>query len=1260
MKDLEIVDIDYSAKKAEFKKEDKVDLAKISPPWIVPEEGPMYGDNTLRVIRGGLDLVRGKDWVPVTDVPKLSELTGKPVYLYVELKDHILATGGEVSLVYQRVGKPVISVKTLLEMLQEMVIEGKPVDWETQINNKPKTYYPAWHSHDIQNPNELVGFGGLVELFSMFTYRARQDGGRVRELLEELQKEVWDKLNYVQKLLWGSIMTHSRNYENPHDLKPSDVDLSNVANNATATPQQDADALRDDLYSTPAGLKRLTEELAPDTEDFIIQSELPFGYFGSGIYIPPPITGSFEGLGGDYENSAFCQEGNGWTIGLLRAYDGRVKNLYYIYKTDIRNRDEKVVPWLHTYVQYQHPTISAEGKQPNYVINGSNNDVLMVGVTDNPYNQTGVDDTFYICLSNSTFDPNSHDMKKTNFNELVGPAGPGGADGLKPAPGYTTIAHAGSWVYLIVSYNSHDGFTPGAGVGLENYQQRFFRAKYSDLSNKDIDTVIFQPVDVTYDTVARVRRSGKSMVMVDYDHNQEGLITKGLFNFNPPVNTATSHRRRQFIVVGNPNNPTMSRVRILTISYATKTMADASTAGWGHLVVDYEWNAETNTWTLSPHWEFATYDVNTASVVNPTNSWKEWCAAWNSQQYHMASFSVPAGSYIPGFGFLTIGSRQTGTPPLMVVSTQYNRDGDPQRDYEYMGMAPNWTMSTGQDNSWWNMMVLRSPFGVSGFPRWYADLYRVDGKIRATPIEIFMAETEDQNTANFYRITEGGDGDNYDKRDALQSKYIAKPIYGRKTNSNFGGVNGIHYDIPTVNRPKKKDVKSRETGIFGYLRRNMIANPGAPYEFSRKTYDNGTISPIQMENDGSIVVNLNLNFTMEPLSKTLFARPITAEKLRVPRAVWDGVIKTAMETHYVDTLDMGVSFYVCQDPGVNSDQPYCMFSIIYHVKGSPTLTRSIIGRFNWEVGSVGADGIRVMKMGAITYPFSGSNYAKQRLVPPTQNPENVIAYNEHAVKPDGTWNSLVYRYSINICYPHMEILDFPEEGPRNMEMCWFTGIQIGTIGNATTQRIFLRHRNNQTVEATSSTGAGQSFNEYAFQVQANPQWGWLQGVPAAESGGAMDLMVPWKGPEGGLPVEQDKYIMLGATYVEGNWSVFINADINATFNGYSMLAKMTNWDLRDLTDVYRNSTFYLYCVADGSTAKYDVSKVLRHHNPSAILVGKITTDSFGIVTIQRYQSFTISGYPLTRNRDAGIPVSSGAITEQGTYRFLKRSELYTG
>lgn len=1258
MKNIEIIDIDYSALKPEYKKEDIVDVSKISGPWIVPEEGPIYGDKSLRVIRGGIDLIRGKDWEPSTPVTDLSELTGKPVYLYVELKDHIVASAGEVSLVYQRVGMPQISVKTLLQMLDELVIKGKPVDWETQITGKPATYYPAWHSHDIKNPHELVGYGGLVELFSMFTWTAGSNGQRISELLKELQDKVYQELNYVQKLLWGSIMTHSRNYKNPHELKPDAVDLGNVANFATATPQQDADGLRPDLYSTPAGLNRVIDESAPDSSDYLIQSELPFGYYGSGIYLPPPITGSFEGLGGDWENSAFCQEGNGWLVGLIRAYDGRVKNLYYVYKTDMRDRNQVATPWLHTYVQYRHPVITAANKDANYVINGSNYDVLAVGDVKTPEAGWSPEDDMWICLANSTFDPNSHTLKKTNLAEIGKRDDP-----QRCGPGQMTISHVGDWVYLICSYNTSVGDTDllkDSNVDGSNYQQRFFRFPYKDLLDKSKDTVTFVPVNVTYDNLLRKRRSGLSMYMMTpiYNAAQDG-ITQYLVKFRQPASRVYSHRRRQFLIVPNPNNPRQARLRVMAVAYTTKVDNGVNTDNWRNLYIDYDWDVESNTLTLSPHWYWATVDIagGRNGAVEAPPEWYTWNDAPGTAQQLMANFTFVAGSWVPGFGFVAIVSSQTGTPPYGMSSMIFNRDAQPLKDYDWMLQPPNWWNELGQHNGFWVPMILRSPFGVSGFPRFYADVYEVNGANRASPIEIFYAEKEDQSQGCFYRITEGGADDNYEMRPALQSKYIPKPIYGRKTNSNFGTVNGLTLNTPLVNRPKVKDRRSRETGLFNWVRRDIQYNPGVAHEFTQSINDNGQQVAIAPEGDGSIVINLAMQYNIDPLSKVLNARPRTDYKLRVPRSIWNDLVTNALGAHYSSCIDICASFYICQDPSTNNQQPYCMFQIQYHKAPDFENSRAIIGTFNWEVERVGSDGIRVMRMGGVSYPFYSKYSLNCHLAPPSVSADNRTYVRQLKYGTHGQWD--IYMWSgLTVRYKHMEILDYPNEGPRNFEQVWMNGIQLGTVGNATTSRVFFSRRNNVISEASYVEIASQAFNEYPGQVQANPQWGMLSGVAASASGGAIDLMKPWGGNGGGHGDSGDKYVMLGATYVEGNWSVFINADVSVTFNGYSTMAKMTNWDLRDLTPVYRNQTFYIYCLADGSAAGYEISKVLRPHSNASILVGTIKTDTFGIVTIDRRQSFTISGFPLTRARDMGVPVSSGAITEQGSYQFLKRSELY--
>lgn len=1244
MKDIQLVDIDYSGLKPEYKKEDVIDIVDISTPWIVPEEGPFYG-KSLRVIKGGIDLIPGTDFKPVTPVTDLTTLTGKDVHLYVELKDHILASGGQVSIVYQRVGLPVISIKTLMDMLEDMVIKGKPVDWETQITGKPDSYWPAWHSHDIQNPNELVGFGGLVELFSYMTWEQRRSGARIAELLKQLQNKVYAELTYIQRLKYGAISGHFRNYNNPHSLAPIDVDLGNVDNFAAATPQQDADGLRGDLLSTPAGLKRVIEERSPDTSGFLMQSELPLGYYGSGMYIPPPITGSFEGLGSDYENSAFCLEGNGWTVGLIRGYDGRVKNLYYVYKTDARERDESYAPWVHTYVAYKHPVISAAGKNPNVVLSGSGDKVFCVGACEDIGNRVNpATDAYWISASNSTFDSNNHNLKPTNITAILN-SSPGDS-----RPAKLTLSKVGDWVYLIQSVDSFDNDLGGnvlTGQSTTNWQQWFWRVPYSDLTDPSKTSITFTRVNVNFDNLDRERRNNSPAMFMIRNRGSANRITQGAFKFSPYANTASEHLGRTFVIVPDPNNKRIARVRIVYASYCV--FQNPTTLGnisyWPGVLADYEWDVVSNTWTLSPNYSMPTLDMYTGKWANPTQQQLDWTISEGNISGHSRGWNNVTGSWVTGVGYLSMMGYNIGGPPYGISTSLWNRDGDTSKDFYWMGFAPMYYDAQKQFGNFANKMVLKSPFGVSGFPRFYSDLYSLTSGVRQTPIEIFLADDESQTISTFYRITEGGEGDQYNYRSNIQSNYIPKQIYGRKTNSNFGKVVGIDGHIGMANRPRRKDASSRQVGLFTWGRTNVLKNPGAPYAFSHRTGYDSALTRISPESDGSIIINLDLDYTLDSLAKILYAKANKSKQVRIPRSIYVDMVHQALGVHASTLIDYFVSFYIASQSGTGGDQPYSMWSVNYHVSGSPTKTRTICGLFTWDVDRVGADDIRVLKVANMVYPFTST--INGAILSPANLVTN-ITNEAHRIGTDLTWD-WGFDDPYGLVYPHMEILDFESEGPQNFEQVWYSGELVWYPGDASMPRGIMKRRGNRITEATYGWTQARSADQFTNVIQANPQYGFLTGIPANVSGGAICLMEP---------VSKDKYIMLGATYVEGNWSIFINANVPAVFNGQAMPAEMTNWDLRDLTDIYKNQIFYLYCTSVNSSAVYEITKTLKGFNPSAILAAKITTDDLGIVTIERYQNVTISGFPITRNRDMGVPASSGAITEQGSYKFLKRSELY--
>lgn len=1271
MKNIQIMDIDYSGKDILYKKEEDVDLSKISSPWIVPGEGPFYKDS-LRVIKGGLDIDNDK-FKAVTEVTDLTELTGRGVCLYVELADDILASKGTVTVIYQQVGKPVISVKTLLQMLEDMVITGKPVDWDTQVTGKPKSVWPAQHSHDIQNPNEMVGFGGLIELFTLFTNQQISDSGRAVELLEKIQTDMYNRLDYIQKLKWGAIMTHARDYNNPHGVVPADVDADKLSNYFLATPQQDSEADRTDLYSTPKGFNRLLSEVQPVTENYLIQSELPFGYYGSGIYLPPPITGSFEGLGGDTENSAFNLEGNGWLVCLFRAFDGRVKNLYYAYNIDYQDRNTTRSPWLDTYVQYQHPVITAAGKTPNLTIDGSDGSILMVGDQPDPNSNITGSGNWWICASNSTFDPNSHTLKPVDMDSVINTCKT--ITGVEARPSCYKICKVGNWVYLLATLSSFQGDdvsnTPanvsvGYGDMNNNWQTVMFRFPYQDLLDTTKSSITFTQVNVSYDTLLRERKTNKQQFIPQrclFTDSSRTLITEVYVKYSKPVVSMYANRKKAWIIVPNPNNPTLARLKVIVAPFATAL--DTTTGGvraQGFTVVaTYDWNVETNTLTLSPNFSTPTGNMDVGGWVNPTQQQLDYSIGGNLDAFAVGYVNTN-GSWIPGYGYIVMRSDQTGTPPYHFYSNQFNRDGNIAKDYDSMSLPNTWTSGSGV-NSWVQVPYkMRSPFGVAGFPRLFGDLYSLTSGMRTAPIEIFTGENENGGQSTFYRITEGGSDDGYVRRDALQSAYIPYPIFGRKTNSNFGTVDGVTMDIGYVNRPKRKNASTRQTGLFSWWRQSVHTNPGAPYQFTKTTNLDGTVGPTTMQADGSIILNLDLDYTLDTVAKKLVAKANPAKQVRIPKSVYIDMVNNALGAHANSLIDVCVDFFIGQQPGTGGDQVYSFWQVTYHLTGSPAAARQIIGQFTWEVASTGADGIRVLRVVGMNYPFKSTTAWVTSAVNLTPgNDNNIVSNGHYELKANNVWY-IEYRTYLQTRMRHVEVLDYESEGPQNMEIAWFSGLQIGTIGNADNVRTLFFRRNNQVTKAVSSSAPGQAFNyEYSWVLCANPDLGWLCGVASEYSGAAMDLMMPWSGQDtiflpNNPPAAQ--LVMYGATYVEGNWSLFINANIGVTFNGQNIQAKATTWDLRDLTDVYRSQTFYVYCIMDGSVAVYEVTKTLREHNSAHILVAIVTTDDFGIVTIERRQSFSISGFPLTRIRDMGIPVSSGSITEEGTYKFISRSELY--
>lgn len=1218
MKDIEIIDLDYSGLKPDYRKEEVFKKEDLTGVYIVPDYGPFFGES-MRVIQGSSDLELGTHYTLDTEIETLTKLFGKPVYQYVILKDNVAEANIPITIRYQMVGKVQATRKQLLEMLEDMIIAGSNIDFENQVTNKPLTYYPSHHLQDIKT--ELTGYGDFVRLFAILKQEEIKTGTGIKQEFDKFKDNTYKSLSDAEKTLYDEIYAHIQNVNNPHGMDKTHINLPLVENVATATLEQDSAGVRGDLRSTPAGLKRAIEDANPETEEFIVQNELPFGYYGSGIYLPPPISGSFEGLGADRETSATILESNGWLVTLMRCFDGRSRNLYYIYNKDIKapaNQQE----WVHSYVKYTHPTLTAAGLTANYVIAGSNSKVLMLGDREAF--------KWYICASNSTFNPANHVLKPVTF-----PAG------IYDAVGYWTVHYCNDWIYLTVSAsgtgpenNSNIQNTANSSYGGDNMSTYFYRFPTSKLTDPAVTSIAFEAVNITFQNLDKQWFSNKTCAeLVRLTYDSEGLIISGVSNYSKGLTSGSTHRRRVFMSYPNPDIKNLVRFKIMITDWIVRTRDGDSSSHWTTYAIGYTLDTNTNTLTLDPSFKKFTADPINRITTAPDEATKRRFLVEGSLKGLGDYYSEVGGSWVDGIGWHGVGS-YTGTMPWNHYIWIANETRNPSNDYN--AIWNDWNIP----NSVYALaMKQKSPFGFASFQRFYSDLYALKSGIRQWPIELFLADDENSRSRCFYRLTEGGSDDTYIERPNVQSSFIPRKIWSRKTNTGFGNVVGMGLNTPVVNSPNAPKEYTNQIGMLDIL--NCAVDTPNPQRYLSMNLERR----LTIESDGTIVLPLLADFELNTSNKTLFVTENPAKCVAVPKSVWDDWAINAIGAPRGNILDYHVSMYIGCLPG-NNNTFRSVIHVWYHLTSAPGTVRIIAGTFYWREDGVNVNGIRKLAMTDFTYDIKiGSNSGP--LASPT--PTNIWTTSGVYLDKFNHWQQAIDHYASFV--PHTEYNYIPGQDGKCCEMKVHFGTSISTIGNSVTPILHYSR-------PTSAGGGGyMTYVGARGSIEVHQHYGLVPGVGFCQyewvqkSGAAMCLLQH--------PTNTGVYVMLGAVFVEGNWSVFVGTDVNVTFNGRSMVARRTNFDLRDF-GTYRSQTFYLYCVCKGAYAEYEMTKSLGYHNPHAMLVAKIVTNDLGVASIERYQPFTIAGFPLIRTRDAGIPFSSGTLGEAGTFSFIKRSELYNG
>ena len=137
--------------------------------------------------------------------------------------------------------------------------------------------------------------------------------------------------------------------------------------------------------------------------------------------------------------------------------------------------------------------------------------------------------------------------------------------------------------------------------------------------------------------------------------------------------------------------------------------------------------------------------------------------------------------------------------------------------------------------------------------------------------------------------------------------------------------------------------------------------------------------------------------------------------------------------------------------------------------------------------------------------------------------------------------------------------------------------------------------------------------------------------------------------------------LLASCYPESGWVIYFQKDQDVIFNGSLYTLPSGTVDLRDIDPSPGNKTFYIYVQLAAGTPEYVVTTQKLQDTPFRIWIGEVVTNDKQILTLDRFNVFTLNGYRVSElKRGNAIPASSGSINSEGQIPWLRSSEVIPG
>lgn len=1167
-------------------------------PWVIPNGAPFFGDypgSSVPIVRvysaTNVELTRDTDyWVEEEFIP-LVAVTGRPIMCFIRLSDAVLAANAKVFVSYQSTGAYFIVRNGLQKLLDKVQKPERSVDW-SQVIDVPTSFPAGHHWHSIKT--EL---GDWFELTRFFVYIANSIKTRPYGPWKTISgpiKAFFDQLYAARDLQQGRIRSHGDNYNNPHVFTKQLALMDKHPNYATGTVAEHIAGAASNLLATPEGVQAIVSDTTVDTSNTMDMGVMPISKFGGDSFIPPNISGSFEGLGALSVSSAIVLEKTGLLMLVSAHNDGRNTGLYYSYCTEYDTTRSNIV---FTGFKYEAPSLASRGFNPTTVISGSNADIIMVADL--------VTSEYYLARTNGTLEATAHQYVKMNMAPVWAKVS---AD-YKDNEARTAIVRVGDYAILVIAN----------GFGI-NEITTLFKCPLADLVNATDATWVHLPLTYKdYDGVQYTNSDVFRPWVWQSAAPDPGYKRMGPTTYLQPATSLNKNGRTACFATKHATNSALGYIAFVIYANGTRVVNGAAATGQGEYVIAYQLNPVTGVMV-----ETSRPPPNEVDFVNMTQAQRDQGTQRFYRQYYNSVIQNATAAIVAldnGDIIMSTSGSGLNFPRSLTVLIYEDRANGAQLLTKPLDKVA--APIKLQRNV---IPVVMSPL-LSGTTPSRAT-YEVDG-------ELYMAQDLAANNRKVYfRKVAGPYAVRPELTNLTYSNVRSRPLTNDVYNTN------LTYEDPPIGMSGSAAVLAAGNTECGSTSFSMM---GYSSMGARHLYPRAALFKAPAANSMVLSCPRTYSKTIEEAAKKVIYKADTFYGCR--QDLLDK-FKAMIPAVYTDYLPWSVSISMLQDVAGGAFKGLNLgLAIISFSDPSKAFMRQIFVLFRPTIENPNADHPDVYLLKDIVELDRSAAYRSAANV---RIPEQQLV-----VTGAVTQGSLqIYRDADTLSA--FSILPYSTNATGTI----YTRQLGWVVINLTTNKFdkVVSHSIGWSSGDLGVPIPKVGFSDFVIgtgNTTENTSLGFHPTIKPYDATGGVGRVFPHTNLDGSVDI-----YMGPTGYPAVGWTVFFQDGVSMMVNGTPYSVPGISVDLRDIDPTPTNKVFYVYVTLEDKRGRYVISDTKLRQTARRMHVATITTSATQILTIERFQPFLIGDLELSNVRKGGgIPVSSGLPQDDGDFVFLKQSEL---